>query len=133
MVMEGNVLKSALTDEERKVAEEREIKWKKKDELIKHVFDTLRNLLICVSLAFGGVAIIEYRDALPFNPEFNSFLGGAVVFLSFGLCVWNVIHGVEKLIRPIAGTKRAWIFLPIAFAYMIAGIFVFQASVLAGH
>lgn len=127
-------MKSELTDEEReilKIAEEREIKWKKKDELIKHVFDTLRNLLICVSMAFGGVAIIEYRDALPFNSEFNLFLGGAVVFLSFALCVWNMNHGVEKLIRPIAGTKRAWIFSPLACFYMVAMIIVFQASVLA--
>lgn len=129
--VEDDVLKSELTDEERKIAEEREIKWKNRDDLIKHVFDNLRNLIICVSLAFGGVAITEYQDALPFNPEFNSFLGGAVVILSFVLCVWNMIHGAEKLLRPIAGTKIALIFSPLACFYMVAMIIVFQASVLA--
>jgi hypothetical protein len=113
--------------EEQLTAEEKKVKADAHDALIKHVFDNVRNVLICTTFAVSGVAVLKYSAGLAFGSEFNTAIGLLVFVSAFGLCVWNMLHGVEKLIRPIKGTRKAWLMVPFAIVYMLSVFAVFQA------
>lgn len=110
--------------------EEKQLKAEGYDALIKHVFDNLRNLLICISLAIAGGAVFKYRADLSFGSTANVIIGVLVIFTAIGLFGWNMLHGIDKLIRPVKGTRKAWRFVPFSVLYMFSVITVFQALVL---
>jgi cytochrome c oxidase assembly factor CtaG len=113
-----------MTNEEKKANSEAH------DSLIKHVFDNLRNVLICATIALAGGAVIKYRVELPFGSTFNLIIGVLVTLAAFSLFTWNMIHGVEKLIRPVKGTKIGWLLMPFAVVYMFSIFAVFQSSIM---
>ena len=108
-------------------AEEKKVKADAHDALIKHVFDNIRNLLISVTLAVAGGAVLRFRADLLFGSAFNLAIGILVLFSSVGLFFWNMAHGAEKLIRPVKGTRKAWRLVPFAIVYMLAFLAIFQA------
>lgn len=111
-------------------AEEKKAKADAHDILIKHVFDNLRNLFVCAMLALSGGAVLKYRVELPLGSSFNWGIGLLVVVAAVGLFGWNMLHGIEKLIRPVKGTRKIWLLVPFAVVYMFAVISIFQAWVI---
>lgn len=110
--------------------EEKRLKAEAQDALIKHVFDNIRNLLICISLTIAGGAVFKYRSEMQLGSTINVIVAVLVLLAASGLFAWNIHHGVEKLIRPVKGTKRAWLFAPLAMIYMFSVITVSQALLL---
>lgn len=108
-------------------SEEKKAKADAHDSLIKHVFDNLRNLFISATLALSGGAVLKYHADSPFGSSFNLAIGALVVVAAVGLFGWNMIHGIEKLIRPVKGTRKGWLLVPFAVVYMFAVISIFQA------
>ncbi|MDP4027550.1 MAG: hypothetical protein Q8P42_01075 [Gallionella sp.] len=108
--------------------EERKARSDAQDALIKHVFDHLRNVLICVALIVASGAVLKYRADLPFDSAFNIVISVLVFISACGLFVWNMIHGIEKIIRPVKGTKKVWRIMPFTVAYMLIIIIMFQAA-----
>ncbi len=117
-------MSAKMTDEEKRA------KGEATDLLIKHVFDNLRNVVICVTIALAGSAIIRYRTELPFGSTINLIIGLLVIAAAIFLFWWNMVHGVEKLIRPIKGTRKSWIFIPVAAVYMFSILAILQASIM---
>ena len=107
--------------------EEKKAKSDAQDALIKHVFNHLRNILICVALTVAGGAVWKNSADLPFNSTFNIATSVLIIISAFVLFTWNMIHGVEKIIRPVKGTNKAWRIVPFAVAYMLVIIVMFQA------
>lgn len=107
--------------------EEKKAKADAQDALIKHVFDNLRNVLICATFTVAGGAVLKYRADLALGFVFNTVIGVLVILTAFWLFTWNMIHGVEKFIRPIKGTKKAWLIVPFALVYMFSVFAIFQA------
>lgn len=106
---------------------EEQLKVEAQNALIKHVFDNLRNLLICISLTVGGLAVFKYRAAFGLGSTINTIISGLIVLTALGLFLWNMFHGIRKFSRPVSGTKKALCMLPFALLYMFASITVFQA------
>lgn len=113
-----------MTNEEKKANAEAH------DSLIKHVFDNLRNAIICATIALAGGAVIKYRSDLPFGSTFNLIIGLLVILAAFFLFTWNMVHGVEKLIRPVKGTKKSLLLIPFAMVYMFSIFAVFQSTIM---
>lgn len=109
--------------------EEKKAKAEAQDSLIKHVFDNLRNVVICATMALAGGAVIKYSTELPLGSTFNVIIGTLVIIAAFCLFSWNMVHGVEKLIRPVKGTRKSWLLIPFAVVYMFSILAVFQASI----
>jgi hypothetical protein len=108
--------------------EEKRAKADAHDALIKHVFDSLRNLTLSVTLAVSGGAVLRYRAELPFGSAFNLVISILVVIASIGLFLWNMYYGIEKLIRPVKGMKKAWRLLPFTVVYVFTFLAIFQAG-----
>lgn len=106
---------------------EQKIKAEASDALIKHVFDNLSNVLICTTIAIAGAAVIRNRDLLALGPEVNTILGIAILFSALALLGWNMIHGIERIIRPIKGSRKSLLFALLAAVYMFAVLAVFHA------
>lgn len=113
-----------MTNEEKKANAEAH------DSLIKHVFDNLRNAIICATIALAGGAVIKYRSDLPFDSTFNLIIGSLVILAAFFLFTWNMVHGVEKLIRPVKGTRKSLLLIPFAMVYMFSIFAVFQSTIM---
>jgi hypothetical protein len=109
--------------------EEKKAEAEAQDALIKHVFDNLRNVIICVTLVLAGGAVIKYRAVLPLGSTFNTVIGVLVILSAGGLFGWNMVHGVEKVIRPVKGTRKSWPLVLFASVYMFCVLTVFQALV----
>jgi fumarate reductase subunit D len=109
--------------------EEKNAKAEAEDLLIKQVFDNVRNILICVALALAGGAVIKYRLDLPFGSIFNGIIGSLIVLAAISLFMWNAVHGIEKLARPVKGTRKSWLLIPFVAVYIISILAVFQASI----
>lgn len=90
------------------------------DELIKLVFDNLRNIIICATLATVAGALYRFRADMLFGVEWNSFIAFFLAISSMGLLTWNIIHGVSKIVRPYR--KKRWMTLlllvPMSAVYM---------------
>lgn len=71
-----------------------------RDELIKFVFDNIRNVLICASLLTAAAAVFRYRVELPLGGAWNGFLAIALAIAGMVLLSWNLIHGVATIARP---------------------------------
>jgi len=84
------------------------------DELIKHVFDNLRNLFLAVSLTTVGGAVIRYHDQLGLEPWLAFSILVAFVILSGFLLVWNGAHGVAKLLQG----KHMLLVIPVFLIYI---------------
>ncbi|MEQ1560591.1 MAG: hypothetical protein ABL933_16850 [Methyloglobulus sp.] len=107
--------------------EEAEARGKVRDELIKHVFDNLRNTIICVTLFFAGLAFYGHSADLPLSPNINRFIGALIGGLAAFLFAWNMIHGGEKVIRPIKNARTKWLFLPLIATYLLLIFAIFGA------
>lgn len=107
--------------------EETKIKAEARDALIKHVFDNLRNVLICATLGVGGVAIIKHSSVLALGSMFNTFLGFFVLLSAIFLLAWNMGHGIERVTRPLKGKRNHWLAFPFAVVYALAVLAVFHA------
>jgi Kef-type K+ transport system membrane component KefB len=118
------ILGEKMTNEEKKANSEA------LDASIKHVFDNLRNVIICATIALAGGAVIKYRLELPLGAKFNLIIGILVIVAAFVLFTWNMIHGVEKLIRPVKKTKKSWLLIPFAIVYMFSIFAVFQSTII---
>jgi len=99
------------------------------DELLKHVFDNVRNLTLCIWLILAGGAVIKYNAVLSFSPLTNLIFGCAIILIALGLGVWNMAHGVEKIIRPVVGTRKALIYIPASMAYFLLVLTIIQALI----
>jgi len=97
------------------------------DALIKHVFDNLRNVFICTTLLVACGAIFRYREQLQFGVVVNVVLSILLIFISFSLLSWNMVHGVQKIIQPYKKTRKRWLFLPLALLYMLVIVTIIQA------
>lgn len=115
-----------LTADEQKKADKR-LKDEARDGLIRHVFDNLRNLSLCIWLILAGGAVIKYNKVLYFPELTNVIIGLLIIVAALGLGGWNMMHGVEKIIRPIVGTRKAFIAVPFAMMYFITVITIIQA------
>lgn len=100
------------------------------DALIKHVFDNIRNLLMCSSLAFAGGAAFKLRSEVTINSTISGIIAAFVIFIAVGLLFWNMIHGIDKIIRPVKGTRKIWYYFPFMLLYVFSAIVVFEALLL---
>ena len=100
------------------------------DTLIKDVFDNLRNLFICISLAIAGGAVYKFRTELPLGSLLNLVIAFLVILVACGLLVWNMFHGLNKLIKTVKGTWNNWLLVSFAFVYVFALFTIFQALVM---
>ena len=100
------------------------------DTLIKDVFDNLRNLFICLSLAIAGGAVYKFRTELPLGSLLNLVIAFLVILVACGLLVWNMFHGLNKLIKTVKGTWNNWLLVSFAFVYVFALFTIFQALVM---
>lgn len=90
------------------------------DELIKFVFDNIRNVLICASLITAAAAVFRYRAELPLSGTWNGFLAIALAIAGMGLLSWNLIHGAATIARPYRTNRWRTLFVlvPLAAIYM---------------
>lgn len=99
------------------------------DELLKFVFDNVRNVLICASLITAAAAIFRYRAELPLGGSWNGFLAIALAIAGMGLLSWNLIHGVATIARPYKTNRSRTLFvlIPLGAIYMSAGWAILSA------
>lgn len=104
--------------------EEKKAKAQAQDSLIQHVFDNLRNLVICATMVLAGGAVIKYSTELSLDSTFNVTIGTLVILAAFCLFSRNMVHGVVKLIRPVKGTRKNWLLIP--FGLPLSTCFLFS-------
>lgn len=99
------------------------------DELIKFVFDNIRNILMCATLFVAAAAVFHFRSEFPLGSYWNGFLALALIIASMGLLSWNLIHGVATIARPYKTNRWRTLFvlIPVAIIYMSAGWAIFTA------
>lgn len=117
-----------LTADEQKKANKK-LKQAAHDELIRHIFDNLRNLSLSIWLILAGGAVIKYNAVLYFPQLTNVIIGIVIILVALGLGCWNMVHGVEKIIRPVVGTRKALIYIPSSMAYFLTVLTIVQALV----
>lgn len=94
------------------------------DELIKHVFDNLRNVFLSVSLVTVGGAVIRYHKQLDLEPWLAFLILMAFVILSGFLLVWNAAHGISKILHG----KHIVFVIPIFLLYMGMAVVALHAA-----
>jgi len=125
----GNDFVDDLTAEEQKKAN-RKLKQDAHDELIKTVFDNLRNMSICIGLVIAGGAVMKYRDQLNYSEITNMIFGVFIIIITMGLFAWNTLHGIDKLTRSVQGTRKALKAAPLMLIYIFLAFAIFQAMTL---
>lgn len=110
--------------------EEKQKKSDDHDALIKHVFDNLRNLFLCITLAFAGVVVAKYRADLVFGSTIDVIIGLLITSTALGLMFWNAYHGIQKLILPVKGTRKALRLVPFVVLYAFSIIPILQSALL---
>jgi len=88
----------------------------------KTIFDSLKNSLLCATIAVAGMAIVQNPKLSPVGPEFAPWLGGAIILLSAFLFLWNFFLTVVAIHKkPKVRTWAFWIinFLAVAPSLII--------------
>jgi hypothetical protein len=107
--------------------EQKKVETDTHDVLIKHIFDNLRNIIICATFAVAGAAVVKHSATLALGAMVNIVLGSLVVISAVVLLGWNMIYGARKTISLIKGKKSVWLLLPFVMLYMFAVLAVFHA------
>lgn len=98
--------------------EEEEAEAGDQEVLFKHVFDNLRNTLICAALALAGAGIVKYREDLElFDSAINATVGILLILTSFFLCGWNTVDGYKKILLPARGATKAGLYILASLIY----------------
>lgn len=96
--------------------------------LFKHVFDNLRNTVICAVLALAGAGIIKYRRELEFfDSTINAAAGTLLILAVFFLCGWNMVNGYKKIVMSTKGTTRIGLYVLAFLLYGFLAFAVLQA------
>jgi len=98
------------------------------DALFKHVFDNLRNALICAALALAGAGIIRWRADLEFfGSTINAAIGVLLILTAFFLCGWNIVNGCKNILTPARGATKIGLYVFASLVYGFLGFAVLQA------
>ena len=98
------------------------------DALFKHVFDNLRNALICAALALTGAGIIKWRADLEFfGSNINATIGILLIVTAFFLCGWNIVNGRRNILIRAGGGARVALYILASLVYGFLVFVVFQA------
>jgi hypothetical protein len=93
------------------------------DALFQHVFDNLRNVIICAILTLAGAGVIKFRASLePLDSTINAAVGILLILTAFFLCGWNMANGYKKIVTSTRGTTKAGVYL---LALLIYGFLIF--------
>ncbi|MBI5451031.1 MAG: hypothetical protein HY940_06705 [Gammaproteobacteria bacterium] len=100
------------------------------DALYKHVFDSLRNLFICVALIAAGFVVMNFkRELTPADiSTFNAFammlsgdneiFGVLVIISASALFIWNMIYSIDRIFRPFKNSWKFLLILPVFSLYV---------------
>ncbi len=98
------------------------------DALFKHVFDHLRNALICAVLALAGAGIIKWRSDLEFfGSTINAAIGVLLILTTCFLCGWNIVKGCKNILMPARGATKVGLYLLASLVYGFLAFVAFQA------
>lgn len=93
------------------------------DAVFQHVFDNLRNVIICAILTFAGAVVIKFRaNLVPSDPTINAAIGILLILTALFLCGWNMVNGYRKIVTSTRGIVKAAIFV---LAFLIYGFLIF--------
>lgn len=93
------------------------------DALFQHVFDNLRNVIVCAILTLAGAGVIKFRvDLEPFGATINAAVGILLILTAFFLCGWNMVNGYKKIVISTQGTTKAGVYV---LAFLVYGFLVF--------
>ena len=93
------------------------------DALFQHVFDNLRNVIICAILTLAGAGVIKFRANLePLDSTINAAVGILLILTAFFLCGWNMANGYKRIVTSTRGTTKAGV---CVLAFLIYGFLIF--------
>lgn len=95
------------------------------------VFENLRNLGVCLTLAIAGVAIMKYESISIFGPALAAPLGFFVLLVTILLLAWNAIQGISELCNTmkVPSVRFFLIALPLGGIYTVLCISVWGAVI----
>ncbi|SCX91315.1 hypothetical protein SAMN05216420_101315 [Nitrosospira sp. Nl5] len=98
------------------------------DALFQHVFDNLRNVIICATLTLAGAGVIKFRTELePFGATINAAVGILLILTAFFLCGWNMVNGYKRIVTSTQGTTKAGVYVLAFLVYGFLAFAVLQA------
>jgi len=95
-----------------------------------HVFETLRNALVCAALAAAGLSVARHPELSPFGVGSAFWVSLVVVLISSLLLIWNILIGASKLLEPTSvRSLRFWLFEAPMFAVVFCLLFAMWGAV----
>ncbi len=97
-----------------------------KDDVVKAVFDNLRNVLIASVVIWAGFMMGTKNPSREPYPEAE---GWFLIFIGFLLLVFNAVHGIKKLdeatsIWPRRGGRVVFALFALLYFVLFTGVFV---------
>ena len=98
------------------------------DDLIKEIFDQVKNYLICAFLFAIGVVAFREKTGFFFGqitPDSNAYSGIGIIALSFFLFCLNLFYGVRKISRYRYGSIYSAV---LVLLYIIISVRVIELA-----
>jgi hypothetical protein len=109
--------------------EEIEVEADDQDGRFRHIFDHLRNIMICAALALAGTGIVAYRAELQFfGSTLNAAVGILLILTSSVLGGWNIVEGYKKILAPAEGSAKIWLYVLTLLLYGFLAFVLLQAG-----
>ena len=103
--------------------------YEAKDNLVKNLFDNLRNLFIGTTLFIAGLILLNTREYLLF-PLLCEIVAWIVIVSATALTGWNAVHGINKVTRHVRSRFAFILWGLLGALYFFATLAVFESYVL---